>query len=156
LKKNTIRGKIKTKIMTIEQKQQEIIDDFAIFDDWLDKYQYIVDLGNNLEDLPDEFVIDQNLIEGCQSKVWLTADFVDEMVVFRAKSDAIIVKGIVSLLISVLSNHTPNEILNADLFFIDKIGLTEHLSPTRSNGLSSMVKQMRLYALAFKAKNGNR
>jgi cysteine desulfuration protein SufE len=138
--------------MTIEQRQQEIIDEFAIFDDWLDKYQYIVDLGNNLEDLSEEFITDQNLIEGCQSKVWLTADFVDGIVVFRAKSDAIIVKGIVSLLISVLSNHTPDEILNADLFFIDKIGLTEHLSPTRSNGLASMVKQMRLYALAFKAK----
>jgi cysteine desulfuration protein SufE len=138
--------------MTIEQKQQEIIDDFAVFDDWLDKYQYIVDLGNSLEELPEEFVTDQNLIEGCQSKVWLVADYRDEKVCFRAKSDAIIVKGIVRLLISVLSGRTPNEILESNLHFIDEIGLTEHLSPTRSNGLASMVKQMRLYALAFKTK----
>jgi cysteine desulfuration protein SufE len=138
--------------MTIEQRQQQIIDDFAIFDDWLDKYQYLVDLGNTLEELPDEFVTNQNLINGCQSKVWLAADFHDETVYFRAKSDAIIVKGIVSLLISALSGHTPDEILNADLHFINEIGLTEHLSPTRSNGLASMVKQMRLYALAYKAK----
>jgi len=138
--------------MTIEQKQQEIIDEFAIFDDWLDKYQYIVDLGNMLEELPEEFVTDQNLIEGCQSKVWLVADYSDGKVYFRAKSDAIIVKGIVSLLISVLSERTPDEILESNLHFIDEIGLTEHLSPTRSNGLASMVKQMRLYALAFKTK----
>ncbi|MDR1543289.1 MAG: SufE family protein [Prevotellaceae bacterium] len=138
--------------MTIEQRQQEIIDEFAVFDDWLDKYQYIVDLGNNLEELPEEFVTDQNLIDGCQSKVWLAADFHDGTVFFRAKSDAIVVKGIVSLLISVLSGHTPDEILNADLHFINKIGLAEHLSPTRSNGLAAMVKQIRLYALAYKSK----
>ena len=139
--------------MSIEQKQQEIIDEFAVFDDWLDKYQYIVDLGNSLEDLPEEFVTDKNLIEGCQSKVWLTADYRDGKVYFRAKSDAIIVKGIVSLLINVLSGHTADEILESNLHFIDEIGLTEHLSPTRSNGLASMVKQMRLYALAFKTKS---
>ena len=139
--------------MTIEQKQQEIIDEFAVFEDWLDKYQYIVDLGNLLEDLPEEFVIDQNLIEGCQSKVWLVADYRDGKVYFRAKSDAIIVKGIVSLLISVLSGRSADEILESNLHFIDEIGLTEHLSPTRSNGLAAMVKQMRLYALVFKTKN---
>ena len=138
--------------MSIEQKQQEIIAEFAIFDDWLDKYQYIVDLGNMLEELPKEFVTNQNLIDGCQSKVWLTADYCDGNVYFRAKSDAIIVKGIVKLLISVLSEHTPDEIIESNLYFINEIGLTEHLSPTRSNGLAAMVKQMRLYALAFKTR----
>jgi len=138
--------------MSIEQKQQEIISEFAIFDDWLDKYQYIVDLGNSLEELPEEFVTEQNLIEGCQSKVWLVADYRDEKVYFRAKSDAIIVKGIVSLLISVLSGRSADEIFESNLYFIDEIGLNEHLSPTRSNGLAAMVKQMRLYALAFKTK----
>jgi len=140
--------------MTIEQKQQEIIEEFAVFDDWLDKYQYIVDLGNLLEDLPEEFLTDQNLIENCQSKVWLIADYSDGKIYFRAKSDAIIVKGVVSLLISVLSGRTPDEILESNLHFIDKIGLTEHLSPTRSNGLAAMVKQMRLYALAFREIRG--
>ena len=139
--------------MSIEEKQQEIISDFAIFDDWLDKYQYIVDLGNSLEELPEEFVTDKNLIDGCQSKVWLVADYRDEKVYFRAKSDAIVVKGIVNLLISVLSGHSADEILESDLHFINKIGLTEHLSPTRSNGLAAMVKQMRLYALAFKTRH---
>jgi len=139
--------------MTIEQKQQQIISDFAIFDDWLDKYQYIVDLGNLLEEFPEEFVTNQNLIDGCQSKVWLIANYHDEKVYFRAKSDAIIVKGIVCLLISVLSGRSADEILASNLHFIDEIGLTEHLSPTRSNGLAAMVKQMRLYALAFKVKN---
>jgi len=138
--------------MTIEEKQKEIINEFAIFDDMLDRYQYLVDLGNSLEDFPDEFVNDRYLIDGCQSKVWLIADYDGGKVFFRAKSDAIIPKGIIKLLISVLSGHTPDEILGSDLHFIDEINLKEHLSPTRSNGLSSMVKQMRLYALAFKTK----
>jgi cysteine desulfuration protein SufE len=138
--------------MNIEEQQQKIIAEFSIFEDWLDRYQYIVDLGNLLENLPEEFATEQNLIEGCQSKVWLAADYRDGKVFFRAKSDAIIVKGIVSILICVLSERTPDEIINSNLHFIDEIGLTEHLSPTRSNGLASMIKQMRLYALAFKAK----
>ena len=141
--------------MNIEQKQQEIIAEFAIFDDWLDKYQYIVELGNTLEEFPEEFLTDQNLIDGCQSKVWLTADYRDGKVYFSAKGDAIIVKGIIRLLISVLSGRTPNEIIESDLHFLNEIGLTEHLSPIRSNGLAAMVKQMRLYAIAFKAKEEN-
>ena len=139
--------------MTIEQIQEEIIDEFSVFDDWMDKYQLLIDMGNALPALEEEYKTDQNLIEGCQSRVWLHADYVDGIVTYKAESDAIIVKGIVSLLVSVLSGHTPDEILDADLHFISEIGLTEHLSPTRSNGLVAMVKQMRLYALAFKSKN---
>ena len=139
--------------MTINEKQDEIIEEFSAFDDWMDKYALLIDLGNSLEPLEEKYKTPENLIEGCQSRVWLQADYENGKIVFKAESDAVIVKGIVSLLISVLSNHTPDEILDANLYFIDKIGLTEHLSPTRSNGLVSMVKQMHLYALAFKMKN---
>ena len=135
--------------MTINEIQDEIIEEFSGFDDWMDKYQLLIDLGNEQEPLEDKYKTEQNLIDGCQSRVWLVADFTDDKIHFRAESDALIVKGIVSLLIRVLSDHTPQEILDADLYFIDEIGLKEHLSPTRSNGLLAMVKQMRMYALAF-------
>lgn len=138
--------------MTINEIQEQIVNEFSIYDDWLDRYQYIVDLGNSLTDFPTEEENDNNLIEGCQSKVWIIADYINGKVYFKAKSDAIIVKGIVALLIRVLSGRTPNEILDNELFFIDQIGLTEHLSPTRSNGLLAMLKQMRLFALAYKTK----
>ena len=138
--------------MSINEVQQEIIEEFSIYDDWLDRYQYIVDLGNSLSDFPPEEETDTNLIEGCQSKVWIIASYREGKVYFKAKSDAIIVKGIVALLIRVLSGRTPDEILENELFFIDKIGLTEHLSPTRSNGLVAMVKRMKMFALAFKTK----
>jgi cysteine desulfuration protein SufE len=138
--------------MTINEIQDQIIDDFCSVDDWMDKYQMLIDLGNSLEPLDERYKTPQNLIEGCQSRVWLQADYTDGVIHFSGESDAVIVKGIVSLLIQVLSDHTPDEILNADLYFIDRIGLKEHLSPTRSNGLVSMVKQMRVYALAFSAK----
>lgn len=137
---------------TIKELQDEIIDEFSVFDDWMDKYGLLIDLGNSLEPIAEEQKTPQNIIEGCQSRVWLIADMHDGKVVFRGESDAILVKGIVSLLIKVLSGHTPDEILNTELYFIDRIGLKEHLSPTRSNGLLAMVKQMKLYALAFKAK----
>ena len=140
--------------MTIKQTQDNIVEDFSVFDDWMDKYGLLIELGNSLEPLDEKYKTYDNLIVGCQSKVWLQADYIDGKVIFKAESDAVIVKGIVSLLISVLSGHTPDEILNSDLFFIDEIGLKEHLSPTRSNGLLSMVKQMRLYAMAYKAKEG--
>lgn len=140
--------------MTINEKQDEIIAEFNEFDDWMDRYQILIDLGNEQPPIDEKYKTDQNLIEGCQSRVWLQADYVDGKVVFQAESDALITKGIIALLINVLSGHTPDEILNADLYFIDKIGLKEHLSPTRSNGLLSMVKQIRMYALAFKAKGG--
>jgi cysteine desulfuration protein SufE len=138
--------------MTINEIQDEIIEEFAGFDDWMDKYQLLIDLGNEQEPLEEKYKTEQNLIDGCQSRVWLVAEFVNQVIHFRAESDALIVKGIVSLLIRVLSGHTPQEILDADLYFIDEIGLKEHLSPTRSNGLLAMVKQMRMYALAFSAK----
>ena len=140
--------------MTINEIQEEIIEEFAGFDDWMDKYQLLIDLGNEQEPLEDKYKTEQNLIDGCQSRVWLVADFVDGKIRFRAESDALIVKGIVSLLIRVLSDHTPQEMLDADLYFIDEIGLKEHLSPTRSNGLLAMVKQMRMYALAFQKVKG--
>ena len=136
--------------MTINEKQDEIIDEFAGIDDWMDRYGYIIDLGNALPEIAPEYKTPEHLIEGCQSRVWLNAALEDGKVVYTADSDAIIVKGIISLLISVLSGHTPDEILESDLRFIDAIGLSEHLSPTRSNGLVAMVKQMRMYALAFK------
>ena len=137
--------------MTINEIQDEIIEEFAGFDDWMDKYQLLIDLGNEQEPLEDKYKTEQNLIDGCQSRVWLVAEEVksEKLIRFRAESDALIVKGIVSLLIRVLSGHTPQEILDADLYFIDEIGLKEHLSPTRSNGLLAMVKQMRMYALVF-------
>lgn len=137
---------------TINELQDEVIEEFSDFDDWMDKYQLLIDLGNDRQPLDPKYKTEQNLIDGCQSRVWLQADLVDGKVVFQAESDALIVKGIISLLIQVVSGHTPDEILNADLYFIEKIGLKEHLSPTRSNGLLAMVKQMRMYALAFKAK----
>ncbi len=137
---------------TIKEIQDEIILEFNDFDDWLDRYQLLIDLGSEQEPLPAEYKTDNNLIEGCQSRVWLQADYVDGKVLFRAESDALIVKGIVSLLIKVYSGHTPDEILDNEPYFVEAIGLKEHLSPTRSNGLLAMIKQMRLYALAFKAK----
>ena len=138
--------------MTINEIQDEIIDEFSGLDDWMDKYQLLIDLGNEQEPLDEKYKIESNLIDGCQSRVWLQADYVDGKLNFSAESDALIVKGIVALLIRVLSGHTPQEILDADLYFIEEIGLKEHLSPTRSNGLLAMVKQMRMYALAFQAK----
>lgn len=138
---------------TIKEIQDEIILEFNDFDDWLDRYQLLIDLGGEQEPLPAEYKTDNNLIEGCQSRVWLQADYVDGKVLFRAESDALIVKGIVSLLIKVYSGRTPDEILENEPYFVEAIGLKEHLSPTRSNGLLAMIKQMRLYALAFKAKN---
>ena len=139
--------------MTINEAQDEVIEEFAGFTDWMDKYQMLIDLGSELEPLDSRYKTGQNLIDGCQSRVWLQADYDGSVITFTADSDALIVKGIVSLLIRVVSDHTPDEILNADLYFIDRIGLKEHLSPTRSNGLLAMVKQMRMYALAFKAMN---
>ena len=139
--------------MTINQIQDEIIDEFVDIEDWMDRYAYIIDLGNALPAIDEKYKTPQYIIEGCQSRVWLNAELNDEgKIIYTADSDAIIVKGIISLLIKVLSEHTPQEILDADLYFIDKIGLSEHLSPTRSNGLVAMVKQMKVYALAFKAK----
>ena len=137
---------------TIDEIQDEIIEEFAGFDDWMDKYQLLIDLGNEQEPLDEQYKTESNLIDGCQSRVWLVADYEEGGIKFSAESDALIVKGIVSLLIRVLSGHTPQEILDTELYFIDEIGLKEHLSPTRSNGLLAMVKQMRMYALAFQAK----
>ncbi len=138
--------------MTINEIQDEVIEEFCDFEDWMDKYQLLIDLGNEQQPLDEKYKTEQNLIDGCQSRVWLQADMVDGKVVFQAESDALIVKGIVTLLIRVLSGHTPAEILEADLYFIEQIGLREHLSPTRSNGLLAMLKQMKLYALAFQSK----
>ena len=137
---------------TIKEIHDEIILEFNDFDDWLDRYQLLIDLGGEQEPLPVEYKTDNNLIEGCQSRVWLQADYVDGKVLFRAESDALIVKGIVSLLIKVYSGRTPDEIMENEPYFVEAIGLKEHLSPTRSNGLLAMIKQMRLYALAVKAK----
>ena len=137
---------------TIKELQDEVIEEFSDFDDWMDKYQLLIDLGNEQEPLAPEYKNDQNLIDGCQSRVWLQADLVDGKVEFQAESDALIVKGIIALLIKVVSGHTPDEILDNELYFIEAIGLKDHLSPTRSNGLLATVKQMRMYALAFKAK----
>ena len=135
--------------MTINEIQDEIIEEFSGFDDWMDKYQLLIDLGNEQEPLDEKYKVESNLIDGCQSRVWLQADYEDGVIRFTAESDALIVKGIVTLLIRVLDNQTPDDILNADLHFIEDIGLKEHLSPTRSNGLLAMVKQIRMYALAF-------
>ncbi len=139
--------------MNINDLQDEIIEEFNNFDDWMDKYALLIDLGNSLNPLDEKNKSPQNIIEGCQSRVWLNAEFNDGKVIYQGESDAILVKGIVSLLIRVLSNHTPDEILNTELYFIDKIGLKEHLSPTRSNGLLAMLKQMKMFALAFKSKH---
>lgn len=138
--------------MTINEAQDEVVEEFQDFDDWMDKYQMLIDLGNDLDELDSKYKTDQNLIDGCQSRVWLQCDYKDGKLVFTADSDALIVKGIIALLIQVLSGHTPKEILDADLYFIDKIGLREHLSPTRSNGLLAMVKQIKAYALAYRTK----
>ena len=139
--------------MTIEQRQQEIIDEFSDIEDWMDRYSYIIDLGNTLPPIADEYKTPSHLIEGCQSRVWIHAEAGEGgTVTFTADSDAIIVKGIIALLLRVLSGQTPHDILAADLYFIKEVGLQEHLSPTRSNGLVAMVKQMRMYALAFEAK----
>ena len=138
--------------MTIQEAEQEIIEEFNDYDDWMDKYQLLIDLGNEQEPLDEKYKTESNLIDGCQSRVWLQADYEDGKIHFQAESDALIVKGIVSLLLRVFSDRTPDEILNADLRFIEEIGLKEHLSPTRSNGLVAMIKQIRLYAMAFKAK----
>ena len=138
--------------MTINELQDNVIEEFSAFDDWMDKYALLIDLGNSLPALEDKYKTESNLIEGCQSRVWLQADYEDGKIIFKGESDAVIVKGIVSLLINVLSGHTPQEILDTDLYFTEQIGLKEHLSPTRSNGLVAMVKQMRMYALAYKTK----
>lgn len=137
---------------TINELQDEVVEEFNEFTDWMDKYQMLIDLGNDLEPLDDKYKNEQNLIDGCQSRVWLQCDYVDGKLIFTADSDALITKGIIALLIQVLSGHTPQEILDADLYFIDKIGLRQHLSPTRSNGLLAMVKQVKNYAIAYKAK----
>lgn len=139
--------------MTINEAQDEVIEEFSDFTDWMDKYQLLIDLGNEQKPLDDKYKTESNLIDGCQSRVWLQADYEDGKIYFTAESDALIVKGIIALLIRVLSGHTPQEILDTDLYFIDRIGLKDHLSPTRSNGLLAMVKQIRMYALAFKVKS---
>lgn len=139
--------------MSINALQDELIEDFSFFEDWMAKYEYIIQLGKELPLIDEVYKKPQYLIKGCQSQVWLHADHVDNRVVFTADSDAIITKGLVSLMVKVLSNHTPEEIANTDLYFIDQIGLKEHLSPTRANGLLSMVKQMKMYAIALQSKN---
>ncbi len=140
--------------MTINEIQEEIIEEFSAFDEWMDKYSYLIEIGNDLEGFKDDWRLEQNLIEGCQSKVWVHAELDGDKIIYSADSDAIITKGIIALLIRVLSGRTPDEILGSELSFIEEIGLKDHLSPTRSNGLLAMVKQMRLYAVAFKAKMG--
>lgn len=139
-------------MQTINEIQDEVIEEFAAFDDWMDKYQMLIDLGNELNALNNKYKTEQNLIDGCQSRVWLQCDYEDGVLVFQADSDALIVKGIIALLLRVVSGHTPQEILDADLYFIDRIGLHQHLSPTRSNGLLAMVRQVKAYALAYSAK----
>ena len=134
---------------TINEKQDEVIEEFEGFTDWMDKYQMLIDLGNELEPLDAKYKTEQNLIDGCQSRVWLQADYKDGLLYFTADSDALITKGIIALLIEVLSAQTPKDIADADLYFIDRIGLRDHLSPTRSNGLLAMVKQIKMYAVAF-------
>lgn len=137
---------------TINEIQDEVIEEFAVFDDWMEKYQMLIDLGNELDALDNKYKTEQNLIDGCQSRVWLQCDYEDGVLVFKADSDALIVKGIIALLLRVVSGHTPKEIIDADLYFIEKIGLREHLSPTRSNGLLAMVKQVKAYALVYSVK----
>jgi cysteine desulfuration protein SufE len=139
--------------MTIKEKQEEIVEEFSMFDEWMDKYEHIIELGKELPLIEDNYKTDDNLIKGCQSRVWLHAELVDGKVIFTADSDAIITKGIIGLVIRVFSGHTPKEIAETELFFIDQIGLQEHLSPTRSNGLLSMLKQIKMYAIAFQAKH---
>lgn len=136
--------------MTIEQVQQDIIEEFSVYTDWMDKYGYLIELGNELQDLDVKEKTDQNLIKGCQSRVWLVAELENGKINFRGESDAVIVKGLVALLLRVVSGRTPNELIENELHFIDDLGLKQHLSPTRSNGLLAMVKQIRLYAVAYK------
>ena len=138
--------------MTINEIQDELIDEFSFFGDWMEKYEHIIQMGKELALIKEEYKTDDNLIRGCQAKVWLHADFTDGKVIFTADSDAIITKGLVSMVVRVLSDHTPAEITQAELYFVDQIGLKEHLSVTRSNGLLSMIKQMKLYALALQSK----
>ncbi|MED9801355.1 MAG: SufE family protein [Prevotella sp.] len=138
--------------MTINELQDEVIEEFEDFTDWMDKYQMLIDLGNELAPLDEKYKTEQNLIDGCQSRVWIQCDCQDGVLIFTADSDALIVKGIIALLLKVLSGHSPKEILDTELYFIDRIGLREHLSPTRSNGLLAMVKQIRAYAVAYQAK----
>jgi cysteine desulfuration protein SufE len=135
--------------MTIEEVQQEIIDEFSVYTDWMDKYGYLIELGNELKDLEPKEKTDQNLIKGCQSRVWLVAEMNDGKINFRGESDAVIVKGLVALLLRVVSGRSPRELIENDLHFIDDLGLKQHLSPTRSNGLLAMVKQIRFYAVAY-------
>ena len=135
--------------MTINEIQDEIIEEFNDFDDWMDKYQLLIDLGNDLAPLDEKYKTEDNLIDGCQSRVWVQCDLIDGKMQLQAESDALIVKGIVALLLRVLSGHTPQEVLDSDLYFVNEIGLSEHLSPTRSNGLVAMIKQIRLYAYAY-------
>ena len=139
--------------MTINESQDEIIEEFELFDDWADKYEYIIDLGKKLKGFPEAQKTEDNIIKGCQSRVWLNARKDEEKLIFEADSEAIIVKGLVNMLIRVLSGHTPQEIAKADLYFMEKIGMSQHLAQTRSNGLASMVKQMKNYAIAYSLKN---
>jgi len=141
--------------MTIQETQEDIVEEFALFDEWMDKYEHIIELGKDLPLIDEKYKVEENLIKGCQSRVWLHAELVDGKIIFTADSDAIITKGIVGLVISVFSNHTPKEIIDADLFFIDQIGLQEHLSPTRSNGLLAMLKQIRMYAIVFSSQSNS-
>lgn len=140
--------------MTINEVQQEIIEEFSVFEDWMDKYSYLIELGNELKDLDPQEKTDQHLIKGCQSRVWLVSDFKDGKLLFRGESDAVIVKGLVALLLRVVSGRTPEELINNELFFVDEIGLKQHLSPTRSNGLLAMIKQIKLYAVAYNRISG--
>lgn len=141
--------------MSIKEKEQEIVEEFSLFDDWMDKYNYIIDMGKSIDKIDEKYKKNQYLISGCQSQVWVHAEYEDGKVYFKADSDALITAGIVGLLMRVMSGQTPEEIINSDLSFIDEIGLKEHLSQTRSNGLVNMIKQMKLYALAFQAKHKN-
>ncbi len=140
--------------MSIEEIQQEIIDEFSIYEDWMDKYSYLIELGNDIQELDPKQKNDQNLIKGCQSRVWLVAEFKDGKIYFQGESDAVIVKGLVALLLRVVSGRTPEELMNTDLHFVDDIGLKQHLSPTRSNGLLAMIKQIKLYAVAYNKISG--
>ena len=138
--------------MTIKEIQEEIVDEFLMFDDWMERYEYIIELGKSIPLIDEQYKTDDNAIKGCQSKVWLFAEQKNKKIIFTADSDAILTKGIIALLLRVFSNHTPQEILDADTSFIDEIGLKEHLSPTRANGLVSMIKQLKLYAVAYQSK----
>ena len=141
--------------MTIEQAQADIIDEFDMFEDWMEKYEHIITLGKELPLIDEQYKTDDNIIKGCQSKVWLHAELKDNKMNFSADSDAIITKGIIAIMVRALKNQSPTDVLNADMAFVDKVGLKEHLSPTRANGLVSMIKQMKFYALAFQTKQNN-